>query len=397
MQLFGSSNKKDTKNTRRRGSTDPAAAAAMAQAGASAAAEADADPKNINQVRRRLSVMGGQGANNTLIDGFSEMDIGAGASDDATSGRAIPECWNVDGISKKGYAPYNHRKKNQDVLIMEKDPATNSLYLAVMDGHGEVGDKVTERLKAEIPPKLFKHPAWPTDIEAALAATIAETEAALNDRSCPIDTQFSGTTYTSCVIRNGRLYTANIGDSRVTLGSIDPETGKLVAKALTDDHKPDLPAEKDRILRKGGRVFAVRYDDGIDGPPRVWLGHMDVPGLAMSRSLGDLVAHDAGVSSEPEFKQYDIGPTDQFLVLASDGLWEFMTDQEVVDMAGSLNPADSEDNPLKKTVDALVQEANNRWMREEQVIDDTTVVVALLNDFNKPDAAAADTAAAAEE
>lgn len=42
-------------------------------------------------------------------------------------------------------------------------------------------------------------------------------------------------------------------------------------------------------------MFAVRYDDGIDGPPRVWLGHMDVPGLAMSRSLGDMVAHDAGV------------------------------------------------------------------------------------------------------
>ena len=43
------------------------------------------------------------------------------------------------------------------------------------------------------------------------------------------------------------------------------------------------PKEKERIIRAGGRVFAVEYDDGIDGPPRVWLGHMDVPGLAMSR------------------------------------------------------------------------------------------------------------------
>ena len=46
-------------------------------------------------------------------------------------------------------------------------------------------------------------------------------------------------------------------------------------------------------------MFAVEYDDGVDGPCRVWLGHMDVPGLAMSRSLGDAIAHTAGVSSEP--------------------------------------------------------------------------------------------------
>ena len=52
-----------------------------------------------------------------------------------------------------------------------------------------------------------------------------------------------------------------------------------------------------RIEAKGGRVFAIKYDDGIDGPPRVWLGNMDVPGLAMSRSLGDTVGHDAGIIS----------------------------------------------------------------------------------------------------
>merc|ERR1712003_261068 len=97
--------------------------------------------------------------------------------------------------------------------------------------------------------------------------------------------------------------------------------GRLIAVEVTHDHKPDSPKEKERILASGGRVFAVEYDDGIDGPPRVWLGHMDVPGLAMSRymcsfsfnafyldvmcisrnrtlllrSLGDAVAHTAGV------------------------------------------------------------------------------------------------------
>lgn len=65
----------------------------------------------------------------------------------------------------------------------------------------------------------------------------------------------------------------------------------------THQHTPTSnPPQKTqaRILGAGGRVFAVSYDDGVDGPPRVWLGHMDIPGLAMSRSLGDAVAHTAG-------------------------------------------------------------------------------------------------------
>jgi serine/threonine protein phosphatase PrpC len=145
---------------------------------------------------------------------------------------------------------------------------------------------------------------------------------------------------------------------------------------LTIDHKPDLPVEKARIEGKGGRVFSVEYEDGVDGPPRVWLGHMDVPGLAMSRSLGDAVAHTVGVSSEPECFEYNFNPSreDLILVMASDGLWEFMSDQEVMDIAATtLEP--------RFAVDRLISEANERWMKEEQVVDDTTVCVAFLGQF----------------
>ena len=90
-----------------------------------------------------------------------------------------------------------------------------------------------------------------------------------------------------------------------------------------------LPCLQRRIVNRGGRVFSVTYEDGVDGPPRVWLGHMDIPGLAMSRSLGDTVAHTAGVISEPENHVVDLTPNDKVLVWASDGLWEFMSNQEV--------------------------------------------------------------------
>lgn len=190
-----------------------------------------------------------------------------------------------------------------------------------------------------------------------------------------IETDFSGTTFTCCVIRGNTCTCGNIGDSRSTIGYRN-ESGGITGIALTADHKPDLPAEKARIEAKGGRVFAVEYDDGVDGPPRVWLGHMDVPGLAMSRSLCDAVAHSAGVSSEPEFVEYEFsqGREDLILVLASDGLWEFMSDQEVMDIA--VNTTEP-----RFAVDKLISEANERWMREEQVIDDTTVCVAFLGNF----------------
>lgn len=95
----------------------------------------------------------------------------------------------------------------------------------------------------------------------------------------------------------------------------------------------------------------------------------------MSRSLGDVVAHSAGVISEPEFTEYDLNPaTDRFLVVATDGLWEFVDNQETVEMVEAQSTATD-------AVDVLVTEAATRWMHEEQVIDDTTIIVANLFNY----------------
>ena len=101
---------------------------------------------------------------------------------------------------------------------------------------------------------------------------------------------------------------------------------------LTHDHKPSLPEEKERILKAGGRVFSMEYDDGYDAPARVWLADQDIPGLAMSRSLCDTVAHTVGVSSEPEVVERDLTDDDRVIVLGSDGLWEFIPSQEAIQL-----------------------------------------------------------------
>lgn len=93
---------------------------------------------------------------------------------------------------------------------------------------------------------------------------------------------------------------------------------------------------------------------------------------ASNRSLGDAVAHTAGVISDPEFTEHDLNPeTDKFLVVATDGLWEFINNKETVDITeGQQAPTEA--------VDVLIKESSLRWMREEQVIDDTTIIVANL-------------------
>ena len=65
------------------------------------------------------------------------------------------------------------------------------------------------------------------------------------------------------------------------------------------------------------------------GPARVWLQDVQVPGLAMSRSLGDYVAQSVGVSPDPEINIYDISIDDRFMVIASDGVWEFLSNENV--------------------------------------------------------------------
>lgn len=83
------------------------------------------------------------------------------------------------GYSKKGYAPYNPRKKNQDALVMAEDPKTRSLLLCVMDGHGEDGDKVSQNIKSKFVNYLFNHKDFAGDIKASLTEVVARCESEL--------------------------------------------------------------------------------------------------------------------------------------------------------------------------------------------------------------------------
>jgi len=145
---------------------------------------------------------------------------------------------------------------------------------------------------------------------------------------------------------------------------------------LSRDHKPSDPDEAERIVNSGGRIDSYRDTKGNKvGPERVWLLNEDIPGLAMSRSFGDTVASSVGVNSIPEQFEFLLGPEDKVVVLASDGVWEFLTNEEV----GSIILPFYLNKNAEKAAETLVRAAFKKWKQNESfTIDDITCIVIFI-------------------
>lgn len=183
------------------------------------------------------------------------------------------------------------------------------------------------------------------------------------------------------------------------------------AVPLTEDHKPDKPGEKQRITAAGGRVTRLATDryGNPAGPFRVFVPNAWSPGLALSRAFGDTLASTVGVTSKPEVTVLPLpspaaaqpGPTGisnapagaasycssgacgpagpmarerHVLIVASDGLWEWVSNAQAVGIASSAATAED-------AAHALVEAAHKQWAvrYRGRNCDDVTVVVAFLD------------------
>ena len=164
---------------------------------------------------------------------------------------------------------------------------------------------------------------------------------------------------------------------KATLPPMDKASGKTSVHCLSLDHKPTNPEEQERIEAQGGRVEPYMYEGEPIGPPRVWLKDEDTPGLCMSRSIGDSIAASVGVIATPDFIEHELRPEDKYLVLMSDGIFEFISNEEIIEMIHTY--AQQGEGP-KEVAKRLVKEARKRWQEEEEdVVDDCTVLVAYLS------------------
>mmetsp|Transcript_8057 Transcript_8057/g.23082 ORF Transcript_8057/g.23082 Transcript_8057/m.23082 type:complete len:141 (+) Transcript_8057:1075-1497(+) len=117
------------------------------------------------------------------------------------------------------------------------------------------------------------------------------------------------------------------------------------------------------------------------GPYRVYLRYDWAPGLAVSRAFGDLLAKEAGVISTPDVNVHHITHNDHFMVIGSDGVFEVMTNQEVVDIvAKKLESCLNQDGCLRDASELVVNEAQRRWNIAQQGVscDDVTAMTILL-------------------
>ena len=149
---------------------------------------------------------------------------------------------------------------------------------------------------------------------------------------------------------------------------------KLLTKifCLSNDLKPTDPLEKKRIYENGGRVEQLKEKDGTkNGPLRVWVKGENYPGLAMSRSIGDFIASSVGVIPDPEIIEYTLDINSRYMILATDGIWEFLSNEKVMKIGNKFYP---KYEPID-LCNELVKEANKCWEQEEVVRDDITVLV----------------------
>ncbi|KAL2468633.1 putative protein phosphatase 2C 73 [Forsythia ovata] len=276
---------------------------------------------------------------------------------------------------------------NQDCCVVweEFGCQEDMIFCGVFDGHGPWGHFVAKRVRESLPSsllcnwqeslveasldpdfdlesdkKLHKFNIWKHSYLKTCAAVDQELE-----HHRKIDSFYSGTTALTIVRQGELIFIANVGDSRAVLATTS-DSGNLVPVQLTVDFKPNLPQEAERIIQCKGQVFCLHDEPGVH---RVWLPNKESPGLAMSRAFGDFCVKDFGLISVPEVTQRHITSKDQFVVLATDGVWDVVSNQEAVQIV-STTP------DRGKSAKCLVECAVRAWKKKRRgiALDDISAI-----------------------
>lgn len=260
---------------------------------------------------------------------------------------------------------------NQDAMIVwEKfSSKSDAVFCGVFDGHGPYGHMVARKVRDSLPVLLSTQ--WmnsdqscdnennnATSEEELLEeywceqSDNNEEKETIPDKYLPlkksllksfklidkelknhpsIDCFCSGTTAVALIKQDQDLVIGNVGDSRAVMATRDDDNS-LVAVQLTVDLKPNLPREAARIQQFKGRVFALQDEPEVS---RVWLPNSDSPGLAMARAFGDFCLKDFGLISVPDVFYHRVTERDEFVILATDGVWDVLSNKEAVDIVAA--------------------------------------------------------------
>ena len=287
---------------------------------------------------------------------------------------------NVASQSQAGKGEDGFTKVNQDsFLVLQNEYNLKDFNIfAVMDGHGVNGHLVS-RFVTKYFTSFFKKNKKMNSSNAnedqifyrlkkndhdVLKRAFRHAERDI-EKTSDIDANFSGTTCVMVFQIGNRILCGNVGDSRAIMVKGDK------AIPLSIDQKPNDPEESKRIKENGGEISQYEEDGEKSGPFRVWQKGEVYPGIAMSRSIGDFIATKLGVIPEPKFIDEKIDKDTKFIVVASDGIWEFLDNDTVKNMVKPFYEKNDPSGACKE----LIKRATEFWNQEDVVVDDITVIV----------------------
>ncbi|XP_050241670.1 probable protein phosphatase 2C 46 isoform X1 [Quercus robur] len=276
-------------------------------------------------------------------------------------------------------------------------------FIGIYDGHGgpETSRYIYDNLFQHL--KRFTSEQQSMSVDVIRKAYQATEEGFLSvvTKQWPMNPQIAavGSCCLVSVICGGTLYIANLGDSRAVLGRLVRSTGEVLAIQLSAEHNVGIESVRQEM-------FSLHPDDShvVVLKHNVWR----VKGLIqISRSIGDVYLKKAEfnreplytkfrlrgpfkmpiLSSDPSISAHELQPHDQFLIFASDGLWEHLSNQEAVDIVQN-HPRNGIARRLVKV--ALQEAAKKREMRytdlkkidrgvRRHFHDDITVIVVFLD------------------
>eukprot|EP00929_Paragymnodinium_shiwhaense_P049900 TRINITY_DN25163_c0_g1_i1.p1 TRINITY_DN25163_c0_g1~~TRINITY_DN25163_c0_g1_i1.p1 ORF type:complete len:281 (-),score=52.42 TRINITY_DN25163_c0_g1_i1:31-873(-) len=223
-------------------------------------------------------------------------------------------------VAAVGWADDQGRRPEMEdgyVFVDQFGGRPTSAYFAVYDGHGgrQVVDFVTRELHQNVARELTKTSSVPDALVQAFQAT--------DEDMVRRNIMTSGCTACVCLLQQERharvIYTAHLGDSRAVMA----RGGNATRLTSMTDHKATDPLEGKRVIEAGGQII----NDRVNGM------------LAMTRALGDhvlkmpVLPNDV-VSNVPDITSTDLSAQDSFVIVACDGLWDVMSDQQAIGVVG---------------------------------------------------------------
>ena len=284
------------------------------------------------------------------------------------------------------------QKINQDSFVFRTNinKIKDFNIFGVLDGHGPEGHFVSKFTAEFIPSLLSNHPEIrnltdPEQIYKKFKSnnckiiTQSFREADNQLKRVSFDAMESGCTCVLIIHIGSHIICANTGDSRAIIVYDKNNENEIIYNKvvpLSVDYKPELQEETNRIIKKGGVVRQMQDDFGeFVGPYRVWSKDGNYPGLAMSRSIGDLKAKNIGVIPDPGIFEYDLCDKTKYIVVCSDGVWEFLENEKVRDIGTKFYI----DNNPSGYCHELINQSLHLWERNDIVVDDITAVIAFFN------------------